>query len=167
MPTSGHSSTQWVYSFGSYLLCPNLPSRVVVEQQKSHAVPDVPMYPGSNAAEVTGADCERNLCVIWLILRTCWIPESTLNQPAADRPGVITSPSSHNWFIIVNVTLFPLAHAGGHREGRLAAWFALKPENTFFHIRNPLLQGSKLFHTPEGTHWAYRAFQNEKGLYRH
>lgn len=49
------------YSFRSQLLCPNLPNGIVVEQQKSHAVPDAP---GSNSTEVTRADCERNLCVI-------------------------------------------------------------------------------------------------------
>lgn len=149
MPTSGHSSTQWIYSFGSYLLCPNLPSRVVVvEQQKSHAVPDAPMYPGNNAAEVTGADCERNLCVIWLILRTCWIPESTLNQPAADRPGVITSPSSHNWFIIVNVTLFPLAHGWGAQRRKACSMVCPRArEHLFSHKKSFTIGKQGISHT--------------------
>lgn len=33
-------------------------------------------------------------------------------------------------------------------KGRLAAWFVLEPENTFF-IRNSLVKGNKLFHTPK------------------
>lgn len=76
MPTSPHSSKQWAYSFGSWLLCPNLPNRIVVEQQKSHPVPDAPTAPGSTGA---GRWCWLwNLCAIWVselaeFLRECWI----------------------------------------------------------------------------------------------
>lgn len=79
------------------------------------SVPDEPIHSASNSTEVPATDCERNLCVIWSILWTCWIPESTLNQPAAKRAGVITTPSSQNRFIIVHITHLPLAYAGGHR----------------------------------------------------
>lgn len=135
MPTSPHSSKQWAYSFGSWLLCPNLPNKIVVEQQKSHPVPDAPTPPGSSSTGVghwCGADCERNLCAIWLILWTCWIPERTLNQPAADRAGVITSPSSHSWFIPVNVTCFPLACAGRHRMKQSCSTVCPRGREPFF-----------------------------------
>lgn len=35
-----------------------------------------------------------------------------LNQAAADRAGVIASPSSHKWLILANATSFPLVYAG-------------------------------------------------------
>lgn len=39
-----------------------------------------------------------------------------LNQAAADRAGVIASPSSHKWLILVNATSFPLVYAGGTEQ---------------------------------------------------
>lgn len=80
----------------------------------------------------TGADWERNLCAVCLILWTCWIPERRLNQPAADRAGVITLPSSHNWFIPVNVTCFPLQCAGKHRVKESCSIICPRAREPFF-----------------------------------
>lgn len=168
MPPSPHCSEQWAYSFGSWLLCPNLPNRIVVEQQKSHPVPDAPTPLGATPLElVTGADCERNLCAVWLILRTCWIPERTLNQPAADRAGVITSPSSHNGFIPVNVTCFPLASAGRHRVKESCSIVCPKARDPllfFFPHKKILLKGNKLFHWVEATRWVTELTSSMKRL---
>lgn len=52
MPPSPHSSKQWAHSFRSWLLCPNLPNRIVVEEQKNHPVPDAPTAPGRTPLEL-------------------------------------------------------------------------------------------------------------------
>lgn len=133
----------------------------MVEQQKSHAVPDAPIHPGSSSTEVTGAYCERNLCVMWVISWTCWIPESTLNRPAADRAGVITS-SSLNLFTAVNVTRFPLAYAERHRAKESCSMVCPRAREHFFPHKKSFAEGKNVIRTPEGTHWAHRAFQSEK-----
>lgn len=101
-----------------------------------------------------------------LILWTCWIPERMLNQPAANRAGVIASPPSHDWFIPLNITCFPLACAGRHRVKESCTIVCPRAENPFsFFFNKKILKGNKLFHWLKGIHWTYRAFQYEKGWY--
>lgn len=66
-----------------------------------------------------------------LSLWTCWIPERMLNQPAANRAGVIASPPSHDWFIPLNITCFPLACAGRHRVKESCTIVCPRAENPF------------------------------------